>query len=577
MKQSTANSFYVLSILLTPFVLWQCQAKNLENEFHVFTNGKIYTMDPDGRVFNTLVLKGGKIYALGGENLPDSIPSGYKKTDLKNHFVFPGLIEGHGHFLSLGEVINTLDLAGLSSWNEVLEKTEEYGKKIPEEEWIIGQGWHPNQWDRLPELSVEGYPVNKGLSRLFPERPVILYHSSYHALIANKAALERAGIEDDTADPEGGRIIRDEAGLATGILEENAMNLISSAHAAWADQRSEKEKAKTFRKNMDAASEAALSYGITTFVDAGIPFRDFQKIQEYNENERSSLRLWAMARGWDFEDEELMERLPFRSSDDHFFVQGIKVMADGALGSNGAWMLNDYEDQPGWHGQNVTALSDIERLGEKCIERGLQCCTHAIGDRANREVLNIYEKIFQRHEVDGNDLRWRIEHAQLLSPEDIPRFSELGVIASVQTIHCPSDAPMVVPKIGEKRAEDGAYAWQSLLLSGARLANGTDCPVESVNPFENLYAAVTRKKKPGDNAFFSDQKLTRDQALKSLTIWNAYACRLEESTGSLEAEKWADFIITDTDLMNCPADDILKTNVLETWVAGKLRYRKDES
>lgn len=577
MKQSTANSFYVLFILLTPFVLWQCQAKNLENEFHVFTNGKIYTMDPDGRVFNTLVLKGGKIYALGGENLPDSIPSGYKKTDLKNHFVFPGLIEGHGHFLSLGEVINTLDLAGLSSWNEVLEKTEEYGKKIPEEEWIIGQGWHPNQWDRLPELSVEGYPVNKGLSRLFPERPVILYHSSYHALIANKAALERAGIEDDTADPEGGRIIRDEAGLATGILEENAMNLISSAHAAWADQRSEKEKAKTFRKNMDAASEAALSYGITTFVDAGIPFRDFQKIQEYNENERSSLRLWAMARGWDFEDEELMERLPFRSSDDHFFVQGIKVMADGALGSNGAWMLNDYEDQPGWHGQNVTALSDIERLGEKCIERGLQCCTHAIGDRANREVLNIYEKIFQRHGVDGSDLRWRIEHAQLLSPEDIPRFSELGVIASVQTIHCPSDAPMVVPKIGEKRAEDGAYAWQSLLLSGVRLANGTDCPVESVNPFENLYAAVTRKKKPGDNAFFSDQKLTRDQALKSLTIWNAYACRLEESTGSLEAEKWADFIITDTDLMNCPADDILKTNVLETWVAGKLRYRKDES
>lgn len=577
MKQRTGNSFCFLLLSWIPFLLWQCQTKNPENDFHVFTNGKIYTMDPGGRTFNTMVLKGGKIHALGGENLPDSIPAGYKKTDLKNQFVFPGLIEGHGHFLSLGEVINTLDLAGLTSWNEVLEKTGEYGRRIAEEEWIVGQGWHPNQWDRLPELTVEGYPLNKGLSRMFPEQPVILYHSSYHALIANKAALDQAGIGEDTPDPEGGRIIRDEAGVATGVLEENAMDLISSARAVRADQRSEKEKVKIFRKNMDAATEATLSYGITAFVDAGISFTDFQRMREYNENDRSSLRLWAMARNWDFEEEELLEHLPFRSSDDHFFVQGIKVMADGALGSNGAWMLNDYEDQPGWRGQNVTALSDLERLGEKCIERGLQYCTHAIGDRANREVLNIYEKIFQRHGVKGSDLRWRIEHAQLLSPEDIPRFSELGVIASVQTIHCPSDAPMVVPKIGEKRAEESAYVWQSLLLSGARLANGTDCPVESVNPFENLYAAVTRKKKPEEDAFYSDQKLTRDQALKSLTIWNAYACRLEEFAGSLETGKWADFMITDTDLMNCRAEDILKTNVLETWVAGKLKYRKDKS
>ena len=558
-----------LSIFI--FTMISCHMdSDREESYDVFANGRIYSMDPEGNVFTTMIVKNGRIIALGDADLMDTLSGKFQKFDLEGQFVFPGLIEGHGHFKSLGEVISGLDVAGLSSWWEVLQKTEEYGQENPDSEWIIGLGWHPNHWSELPDKMIEGYPTNEELSALYPHQPVILWHSSMHALMANKRALEMAGINADTPDPEGGRIVRDQTGTATGILEENAMSFLTSLYNNWAAQRTKQERWEEADRFLDSASRTCLSYGITTFVDAGINLDELAHMKEYNKNGRSTVRVWAMLRGHEVWDDLVPESLPFHSEDDRLMVKAVKAFSDGALGANGAWMLEDYDDQPGWHGQNVTEVERLEKIGEKCLELGLQYCVHAIGDRANREVLDIYESLFE--ENTDADLRWRIEHAQILAPSDVVRFKELGVIPSMQAIHCTSDSPMVIPKLGRERAEERGYVWQDLLQEGLMIANGTDTPVESVNPFENLYASVTRKRSENEDSFFPAQVMSRDQALRSLTIWNAYACHLEEEIGSLEPGKRADFMIVDTDLMECAEGDILKAKVLQTYIDGVLLF-----
>lgn len=565
----------VLMALFILITIIGCQMKTESAHIYdVYTNGKIYSMDSEGGMYSTMVIKGDRILAVGTEEILDTLTGEHRSFDLGGQFVFPGWIEGHGHFISLGEVISGLDVAGAVSWDDVLEKTEEYGKEVESPGWIVGLGWHPNHWSEKFENSVEGYPTNKALSEMFPDQPVILWHSSMHALMANEYALELAEIDGETSDPEGGRIVRDRNGLATGILEETAMSFVTSAYNQWRDSRTAEEKWQETDRFLDSASHTCLSYGITTFVDAGLNLEELAQMKKYNEVGKSTVRLWGMLRGYEIWKDQVEEKVPFHSEDDRLMVKAVKAFADGALGANGAWMLEDYEDQPGWTGQNVTSTDELEKIGEKCLELGLQYCVHAIGDRANHEVLNIYERLFQNNNLDENDLRWRIEHAQILAPDDVERFRELGVIPSMQAIHCTSDSPMVIPKLGFERAKERGYVWQDLLRKGNIIANGTDTPVESVNPFENLYASVTRKRSVEGESFFPEQVMTREQAIRSLTIWNAYAIHLEDETGSLEPGKRADFMVVDTDLMECDEADILNASVIRTYVDGVLLYEK---
>ena len=542
-----------------------------------FHNGTIYTMDESSNVYSALIVENGQITALGGPEIKDQIPGDhYEIIDLEGRFMFPGLIEGHGHFMSLGEVVCGLDLSNLPSWDEVLKKTVEFADSRTSDHWILGKGWHPNHWSSAPEKLTEGYPDNDKLSKLFPDHPVILQHSSFHALMANKKALDLAGIDNRTPDPEGGRIVRDKSGEATGMLEENAMGLVMDIYNNWKNERPADEKAKLLDQYRDSATQRCLSYGITTFVDAGINPSELKQYQTYHSTKGLDIRIWAMAAGQALLNNSFSGEIPYESQDHRLFVRACKAFIDGALGSNGAWMAADYMDQPGWHGQNVTDTATLKAIGQVCVDLGIQYCVHAIGDRANHEVLNIYEDLFNKNHKDGKKLRWRVEHAQIVQPAEISRFAELGVIPSMQAIHCTSDAPMVVPKIGEKLSRNGAYAWRSFIDQGSRIANGTDTPVESVNPFENLYAAVTRKNAPEGKAFFPMQSMTRDEALRSLTIWNAFACKLEDKTGSLEPGKWADFMVVDRDLMTCPEHEILEAKVLKTWVAGDLVWKSSK-
>lgn len=564
-------------IILFLCVSLACSGDQSQSTLTLFHNGTIYSMDDETRIHTAMIVEDGKITALGGDEIKSEIGGqGVRSVDLNGRFVFPGLMEGHGHFMSLGEVVCGLDIAGLDSWDQVLDVTVRYAEEQADTGWIIGKGWHPNHWESHPQELTEGFPDHTELSRLFPDRPVVLQHSSFHALLANKKAMDIAGITSDTPDPDGGRIVRFEDGSPTGMLEENAMGLVMGPYQEWKNHRPEEEKASDLKKYLDSASQLCLSYGITTFVDAGISAEEFRIYEQYHDDEGLDMRIWAMASGPRLLEGDFDGLVPYRSEDDRLFVQATKAFIDGALGANGAWLMEEYVDQPNWFGQNVTGLTTLESIGQKCIDLNLQYCVHAIGDRANHEVLNIYEKLFERNDRVGQDMRWRIEHAQIIQPDDIGRFSGLGVIPSMQAIHCTSDAPMVIPKIGDSLARVGAYPWRSLIDQGSIIANGTDTPVERVNPFENLYASVTRQSQPVDAPFFPEQAMTREEAVKSLTIWNALASRLDDSTGSLEIGKWADFIVLDTDLLNCESAEIPLTQVLATYVDGQLVWSDND-
>lgn len=563
---------YIIFTIMLSQVILSCTMKQTPEPptTYFFYNGTIYSMDSSSGTYSAMITQDGQIVTVGDNEIKNQIDGNdYESIDLNGQYVFPGLIDGHGHFMSLGEVVCGLDISGLPSWGAVLDKTEEFASDQPESEWILGKGWHPNHWKDQPEHMTEGYPDNSQLSELFPERPVILQHSSFHALMANEKALELAGVDVETPDPKGGRIIRDINGRVTGMLEENAMGLVMGPYNTWKNKRSPEQKAALQEQYLDSASQRCLSYGITTFVDAGISPSELKTFQEYRTEKRLNMRIWTMAAGQALLNGSFEGIVPYESEDNRLFMKASKAFVDGALGSNGAWMIDDYRDQPGWQGQNVTDTATLKAIGQRCIDLGIQYCVHAIGDRANHVMLNIYEDLFTENHRGGKDLRWRIEHAQIIQPDEISRFARLGVIPSMQAIHCTSDAPMVIPKIGEELARGGAYAWRSFIDQGSRIANGTDTPVESVNPFENLYASVTRKSSPDGEAFFPEQRMTREEALRSLTIWNAFACKLEDKTGSLEPGKWADFMVVDTDLMNCEAADILDAQVQETWVGGE--------
>ena len=545
----------------------------------VLRNGRIVTLEQDAPQVQGLAARGGKIVAVGTNQTVDALAGPSTRViDLQGRLAIPGFIEGHGHFTELGASKMMLDLRGAKNWDQIVAMVAASAREAKPGTWILGSGFHQAKWDQSPEPNVRGFPVHASLSRVSPRNPVWLTHASGHAGFANAEALRLAGIDKNTPDPAGGEILRDAHGDPTGLLNERAQELVEHALDAYRARRSVAESQAEIRQQIKLAERECLSKGITTFEDAGSSLATVDLFRKMAENGELGLRMWVMLRAPQAElAANLRHYYMVGVGGDHLTVRAIKEYMDGALGSRGAWLLKPYsdlpEDAPNRSGINVEQVPYIRKTAELAIDNGFQLCTHAIGDRANREVLNIYEAVFREH-PDKRNLRWRVEHAQHLDPADIPRFGQLGVIAAMQGIHCTSDGPFVIARLGRERAEAGAYVWQKLMKSGAVVANGTDTPVEDVDPIQCYYASVSRRLKDG-TVFFPDQRMSRMEALRSYTLNNAYAAFEEGSKGSLKVGKLADMTVLSGDILTMPESAIRSAKVDYTIVGGKVMYQRD--
>jgi len=542
----------------------------------VIRNGKILTMDANRPLAQALAARGDVILAVGtDEEIQPYVGPTTTVINLNRKLAIPGLIDAHGHFMGIGQAKMNLDLTKVKNWDEIVAMVTEAVKKAKPGQWILGRGWHQDKWDRKPNPNVEGFPTHESLSKASPDNPVMLTHASGHAGFVNVKAMELSGITKSTPNPSGGEILKDKEGNLTGLLRETAQGLVSRAIAKARATMTPEELGAQARKQATLAAEDCLKKGVTTFEDAGSSFSTIDLFKKMVEEGKMGIRLWVMVReGNDQLKDKLARYKIINFGDKHLTVRAIKRAMDGALGSRGAWLLEPYSDLPTSTGLNTTSVQDITETAKIAMEHGFQLCVHAIGDRANRETLDIYESIF-RANPGKRDLRWRIEHAQHLHPNDIPRFGQLGVIAAMQGIHCTSDAPYVIARLGAKRAEEGAYVWQKLMKSGAVIANGTDAPVEDVDPIASFYASVSRKLKDGSR-FYPDQRMSREEALKSYTLNAAYAAFEEDIKGSLTPGKLADITVLSKDIMTIPEDEIPSAEVLYTIVGGKVMYEKDE-
>ncbi|MGD8726503.1 MAG: amidohydrolase [Gemmatimonadales bacterium] len=541
----------------------------------VLTNGKVVTVDPDRPEAEAIAMADHEILAVGSSaEIAAYVGEGTEVIDLGGRLAIPGFIEGHGHYTSLGESKLMLDLNEVRSWDEIVALVADAVAESEPGEWIRGRGWHQEKWDREPSPSVEGLPLHGGLSRVSPDNPVMLGHASGHASFVNAKALELAGITADTPDPQGGEIVRDADGRPTGALRETAQRVVSRVLEQSRLNRTPEQIDAERRRVVELAGAEALSKGVTTFHDAGSSFETIDFFTQMADEGALPVRLYVMVRY--ATNAEMAERLPeYRmiGYGNHFLtVRAIKRQLDGALGAHGAWLLEPYVDLPSSEGLVLETLADIDSTAALAIEHGFQVATHAIGDRANREMLDLYQHHFEAN-PDKTDLRWRIEHAQHLHPDDIPRFAELGVIAAMQGIHCTSDGPWVLRRLGSERAEAGAYMWRDLIETGAVIGNGTDVPVEGIDPIASFYASVTRRMRDG-TVFYGDQRMTRMEALESYTINNAYAAFEEDVKGSLTPGKLADVTVLSQDIMTIPEADIRATEVVYTIVGGEIRYSR---
>jgi predicted amidohydrolase YtcJ len=513
-----------------------------------------------------------KITAVGSDlQAPQWIGPKTRVIDLHGMLAVPGFIEGHGHFTGVGEFRMGLDLREARTWDEIVDQVARAVKQAQPGEWIIGRGWHQSKWSRPPNPNVEGFPLHASLDQVSPNNPVLLTHASGHAAFVNGAAMKAAGITRDTKDPPGGEILKDTQGNPTGLLRERAQSLAGRAHAEADARRTPAQIAARQEKAIQLAIDESLSKGITTFEDAGSPLTTVDTLKRMADRRELRMRIWMMLRAPNAELAPKLDQYKLLGYGGNYLtVRAIKRAIDGALGSRGAWLLDPYSDKPDSRGLNTDDPADIRKTADLAIQQGFQLCVHAIGDRANRETLDLFEQTF-RANPGRKDLRWRVEHAQHLNSADIPRFARLGVIAAMQGVHCTSDAPYVLLRLGPQRAEEGAYVWQKLMKSGAIVANGTDAPVEDVSPLASFYASVSRKLKDG-SVFYPSQRMSREEALRSYTWNNAYAAFEEKVKGSLEIGKLADVTVLSRDIMSIPEDDIPSTDVVYTIVGGKVMY-----
>ena len=533
----------------------------------VLRGGKIVTVDEERPEAEAIAIQGDTILAVGtNEEIDRHIGQATEVIELGGMLAIPGLIEGHAHFLGIGDARLQLDLMDAANWSDIVALVGAAARDVAPGQLIRGRGWHQEKWDRVPGNAVHGLPTHHALSDVSPDNPVVLRHASGHASIANARAMEMAGITRETPDPAGGEIVRGADGEPIGMFRETAQGLLRAAMRGATPPDP--------RRQADLAVQEVLSKGITSFQDAGSGFETVTLLKQMADEGALGVRLYVMLRA---DNDELAVRLDSTRTvgygDQRLTVRAIKRSIDGALGPHGAWLLAPYEDLPASSGLNTSSVESIEETARLAIEHGYQLNVHAIGDRANREVLDIFERTFLAH-PDRTDLRWRIEHAQHLHPDDIPRFSRLGVIASMQGIHATSDAPYVLERLGEQRAREGAYVWQRLMKDGALVINGTDAPVEDVDPIASFHASVSRKLADG-SVFFPDQRMSREEALRSYTIDAARAAFEEASKGSLEPGKLADITVLSGDIMTIPEGEIPAVRVVYTIVGGKVMWRTD--
>ncbi|HBO90801.1 MAG TPA: amidohydrolase [Acidobacteria bacterium] len=532
----------------------------------VLHNGKIITVDELHPEVQALGIRGDQIVVVGtNEEVDAYIGETTEVIDLEGQLAIPGFIESHGHFLGVGNAQMQLSLMDVQNWEEIVAMVAAAVEEAQPGQLIRGRGWHQEKWNPLPERNVEGFPLHDQLSEVSPDNPVLLTHASGHATFANARAMEMSGITSATPDPDGGEILRDARGNPIGVFRETASRLLrgASADATPPDPR----------RQAELAVQEALAKGITSFQDAGSSFETVELLKNMVDDGSLGIRLWVMLR-------ESNEALAARGKDyrmigygdNRLTVRAIKRSIDGALGSRGAWLLEPYSDSPESTGLNTTTPESISETAAWAIENDFQLCVHAIGDRANRETLDLYQRTFEAN-PDKTGLRWRDEHTQHLHPDDIPRFAELGVIAAMQGVHSTSDGPYVVARLGEQRAAEGAYVWKSLIETGAVVANGTDAPVEDVSPIASYYATVSRRLADG-SVFFPEQRLSRLEALKTYTINAAFAAFEEDIKGSLTVGKLADITVLSKDVMTIPEDEISSTEVAHTIVGGRVMYSR---
>ncbi len=538
----------------------------------VLLDGKIVTMAKAKPTVQALAVRGDRIIAVGtNDEMKAYIHPSTKVIDLQGKLVIPGIIESHGHFLSLGYAKMRLDLTKAKNWQHIVQMVADAVKTTPPGTWILGRGWHQEKWDAVPEPNIDGLPFHDALSNVSPDHPVFLTHASGHSAIANAKAMELAGITSTTQAPPGGEIVKNKKGEPIGVFRETAMGLLRANQKKMEAQRTPEESMAMELKAVELATQECLSHGVTSFHDAGVSFKTIDMYKKLAAEKQLKIRINAMiSEGNDQLKKHLQDYKITGFGNHHLTVRAIKRLIDGALGSHGAWLMKPYVSLPSSTGLNTESIEDMKETAEIAIENGFQLCTHAIGDRANHETLDIYEWAFAAH-PGKKDLRWRIEHAQHLQLADIPRFGKLGVIAAMQGIHCTSDAPWVIKRLGQQRAEEGAYVWRKLMDSGATICNGTDVPVEAIDPMACYYATVSRKLKDG-SCFFPAQKMTREEALRSYTLNGAYASFEEAEKGSLEPGKLADITVLSKNILSIPVDDIPSTTVVYTIVGGEILY-----
>jgi predicted amidohydrolase YtcJ len=541
----------------------------------VLRNAHVYTMDSSKPDAQAIAVRAERIVAVGSNSeIAAYIGSRTEVIELDGELVLPGLIDGHGHYMSLGESLTGLDLRAPRSWQEIVSLVADAAANAAPGQWIVGRGWHQDKWDYPPAPAVEGLPVHGSLSAVSPENPVMLIHVSGHGVLVNARALREIGVTSDTPDPAGGEFVHDASGEPTGMLREAAQDLARAAYAEYKGRRSPDAVEAELRQQVALAGAEAIANGITTFHDMGETFEVIDLLQTMAEEGNLPLRLYVHV-------QELAETMDGRLAEYRMIGHGggfLTVRAigekvlDGALGTHGGWLLEPYADMPGSVGFNVTPVADIQRSAELAALHGYQMAIQGIGDRAARELLNIYEGVFQQH-PEEDDFRWRIEHCQVIHPDDLPRFAELGVIASVRGIFATSDGPWVETRLGAERTRERGYQYQTLFSSGAVVINGTDPPVEDINPIANFYRSVTRVMEDG-SVFYPEQRMTREQALASYTVNPAYAAFEEDSKGTLSVGKLADITVLSQDIMSIPDDEILATEVVYTIIDGKVRYSR---
>lgn len=552
----------------------------------IYVNGVIYTMNSENTVANAMAVRGDRIVGVGDEQELVQKFDAKAVVDLGGKAVFPGFIDAHAHFLSLGVARMTVDLVGTRSEQEASQRVEERVGRVAEGIWIRGRGWDQNDWPS------KRFPRHDVLDRAAPNNPVYLVRVDGHAAWVNQAALDLAGITRETPDPYGGKILRESDGTPTGVLIDSAKALVFNIVPPFSDEEGEVA--------MEKAIEECLRDGLTTIHDMGVDTTDILLYKKFIDEGKFPMRVYGAIAGavgepW----KTFLSSGPVVGYGNHqLTIRALKLYVDGALGSRGAALIEPYSDDPENRGLTLTSEEDLQKAVDDALQNGFQVCTHAIGDRGNNIILNVYERALKRYPT--HDHRLRVEHAQVLAPEDIPRFKELSVIPSMQPTHCTSDMYWAEARLGPKRVR-GAYAWRSLRETGVVIPGGSDFPVEDPNPLFGIYAAVTRQDQQGmprnsedirkyfdissegitdpsafDGGWYAGQKLTREEAVRSFTSWAAWAGFEEKLKGTLEEGKLADFVVLSSDIMQIPANEIPHVAVETTVVGGKHVFQRTQ-